>query len=140
MLRRNGEVRALALVQIFAALSPLVLYLLFQALALVHSRPGLFLASQIVFPVLALCCGLLGGYQFPMASRIFFAGSDQKARSPGTLYALDLAGACVGAVLFSVYLLPVFGFLKTAALLAVVNLAPAVLATLSASGNVAAPE
>jgi len=40
------------------------------------------------------------------ASRIFCA------RNPGTLYALDLAGSCLGAVLFSVYLIPVFGFLK----------------------------
>jgi len=40
-----------------------------------------------------------GGYEFPVASRIFCA------RNPGTLYALDLAGACVGAVLFSVYLI-----------------------------------
>jgi len=139
MMRKHREVRTLALLQIFAALSPLLLCVLFVAIALFHSRLGLFLASQIVFPILALCCGLLGGYQFPLASRVFFAGSDQKASNPGTLYALDLTGACVGAVLFSVYLLPVFGFLKTAVLLAVVNLAPAALASVSASGT-AAPE
>ncbi len=134
------QVRALARVQLLAALSPLVLYALFRALAGVHAHVGLFLASQVVFPILAVCCGFLGGYQFPIASRIFFAGSLRKAGSPGTLYALDLAGACVGAVLFSVYLLPVFGFLNTAVLLAIVNLAPAVVASLPASGSAAHPE
>jgi predicted membrane-bound spermidine synthase len=124
--------RSLAVLQAVAALSPLVLYLLFRSLAPIQNPGGLFLASQIVFPVLALCCGLLGGLQFPLASRIFF-GSQHKNNGPGTLYAMDLAGACVAAVLFSVYLIPVFGLFKTAMLTAMVNLAPAVLASLSVS-------
>jgi predicted membrane-bound spermidine synthase len=46
----------------------------------------------------------------------------------GTLYAIDLLGGCAGALLLSSYLIPVFGFWKTAWLIAVVNLAPALLA------------
>jgi len=126
-------IRALAGLQALAALSPLLLYFAFQTLAVVPSRLGLFVSSQILFPVLALCCGFLGGYQFPVASRMFFAGSDREARSPGTLYALDLVGACAGALLFSVYLVPVFGFFKTALLMAILNLVPAALASLTAS-------
>jgi spermidine synthase len=123
------DMRSLAALQALAALSPLVLYLLFRLLAPIQSTRGLFLASQIVFPVLALCCGLLGGLQFPLASRIFFS-SQHKSNSPGTLYAMDLVGSCVAAAVFSVYLIPVFGFLKTAVLTAIVNLAPALLASL----------
>jgi len=129
----HGDIRTLARLQALAALSPLVLYLAFQALAVVQNRLGLILASQIVFPVLALCGGFLGGYQFPLASRIFFAGTEPAARSPGALYALDLMGACAGALLFSVYLVPVFGFFKTTLLMAIVNLAPAALASLAGS-------
>jgi spermidine synthase len=128
----HRDIRTLARLQVLAALSPLVLYFAFQALAVIQNRLGLVLASQIVFPVLALCCGFMGGYQFPLASRIFFAGSNREARSPGVLYALDLMGACAGALLFSVYLVPVFGFFKTALLMAIVNLAPAALARLAA--------
>jgi predicted membrane-bound spermidine synthase len=47
------------------------------------------------------------------------------------LYALDLAGACAGALALSVLLIPVYGFLRTAALMAAVNLAPAVMAAAS---------
>ena len=54
-----------------------------------------------------MLCGALGGYQFRVASRIFRSG---QGRNLGTLYALDLAGSCAGAILFSVYLIPVFGF------------------------------
>ena len=44
------------------------------------------------------------------------------------LYALDLAGACAGALALSVLLIPVYGFLRTAVLMAVVNLGPAAMA------------
>jgi predicted membrane-bound spermidine synthase len=46
------------------------------------------------------------------------------------LYALDLVGACLGAVVLSTFLIPVFGFLRAALFMAVVNLAPAGLASL----------
>ena len=113
------EMRALALLQATSALVPLLLCALFQSLTQVSG-------AQLVFPALALLCGMLGGYEFPIASRVFF--STRQARSPGTLYALDLAGSCLGAVLFSVYLIPVFGFLRTALLSAMVSLAPVLLA------------
>jgi spermidine synthase len=127
------EMWALAGLQLLAAISPLALYGLFDPLTRVNGPTGLFVVSQLLFPALALFSGLLGGVQFPIASRVFFAGSKAGAVSPGTLYALDLVGACAGAVLLSAYLIPVFGFLRTALLMAVVNLAPTALAALSAA-------
>jgi spermidine synthase len=118
--------RALVFLQIGAAIAPLLLCAVFEAATHVTGPAGLFLVSQVLFPALALCCGMLGGYEFPLAGRIFF--SSRRERSPGTLYALDLAGSCLGAVLFSVYLIPVFGFLRTAVLAAMVSLAPAAMA------------
>ncbi len=126
--------RGLAGLQALAAVSPLLLYAVFVSLAGVTNPAGLWLSSHLLFPALALLAGLLGGYQFPVASRIYFAGSKHEA-GMGALYALDLAGACAGAVLLSVYLVPVFGFLKTAVLMAVVNLGPAAAAALAAGGR-----
>ncbi len=133
------DARRLFHLQLLAALSPVLLYLLFDALATIKNPATVFLASQILFPVLAVLCGLFGGYQFPAATRVFFSNSNHKARGPGTLYALDLAGACVGAVILSSYLVPVFGFRDTAWLMAVVNLAAAVLAGWSTLGKQAVP-
>ena len=88
------EFLRLALLQLLAALSPLLLYALFVLLGGVRSLAALLTISHMVFPVLALIAGLMGGYQFPLASRIYFARSDNSKRNPGMLYALDLLGAC----------------------------------------------
>jgi spermidine synthase len=132
LLSQGGGYLRLALLQLLAGLSPLLLYAFFVLLERVRSLAALLTISQMVFPVLALIAGLMGGYQFPLASRIYFAHADNSNRGPGTLYALDLAGACLGAVALSAYLLPVFGFLRTAMLMAVLDLAPAALAGLAA--------
>jgi spermidine synthase len=110
--------RVLAATQVLAAAAPLVLLGLF---AIIGRAEG---TSRFVFPAMALICGMLGGFEFPVASRIFASG--------GTLYALDLGGSCLGAILFSAWFVPVFGFFKTALLSAMVSLAPAVLAMLAA--------
>ena len=133
------DARRLLLLQLLAAFSPVLLYVLFDTVAALKNPTTVFFASQILFPVLAMSCGLLGGYQFPVATRIFFSDSHHQASGPGALYALDLAGACLGAVVLSSYLVPVFGFQETAWLMAVVNLAPAVLAGLLAFGKQAVP-
>jgi len=148
----------LSLLQLAAAAAPLVLYALFVSLASVKNVSALLISSPMVFPLLALLAGLMGGYQFPMASRMYFAdaeevrmrqdGTEVRANSssalplspllseeesnPGILYGLDLVGACLGAVALSAYLLPVYGFLRTAIFMAVVNLGPAALAALAA--------
>jgi predicted membrane-bound spermidine synthase len=124
---RTG-LRVLAITQILAAAAPLVLLGLFESMG--PAGISSLVASWIAFPALALACGMLGGYEFLIASRIFFAGT---AHRPGTLYAFDLAGSCLGAILFSAWLVPVFGFLKTALLSAMVSLAAVAMAMLARS-------
>jgi spermidine synthase len=122
------DLRLLAGLQILLAVSPLLLYGLFIRLGHLSSAGGQRAASEILFPALALVAGLLGGFQFLLASRAYFGNSSENGHSPGVLYALDLAGACAGALALTVLLIPVYGFLRTAALMAAVNLAPAVMA------------
>jgi spermidine synthase len=126
------EMLIVAALQGLAALSPLLLYLVLESLARIHSQLGLRVATIVVFPMLAVLAGALGGYQFPVASRIFFRSAARKSGSPGSLYGLDLLGSCLGALVLSAYLVPVFGFLRTALLIAVINLAPAGLAAITA--------
>ena len=121
--------RSLLVTQVLAIVSPLSLYLVLVGLASVQSAGLSAVISHAVFPLLALLAGGLGGWQFPVANRIYFEGPAH-AR-PGTLYAVDLAGACAGALLISAYLVPVFGFLRTGALIALINLAPAAMALTS---------
>jgi predicted membrane-bound spermidine synthase len=77
---------------------------------------------------------MLGGYQFPLASDLFFsARKDAPPQNTGSLYAVDLLGACIGAVILSAYLVPLFGFLKAALLILVLNLATALLTFMAVS-------
>ena len=143
LLSQGGGYLRLALLQLLAAVAPLLLCALFVLLESLRSPAALLTTSQAVFPLLALIAGSMGGYQFPLASRIYFAVapplnpllSEEGTKgwcSPGVLYGLDLLGACLGAVALSAYLLPVYGFRRTALLMAAVNLAPAALAALAA--------
>jgi len=128
--------RSIATTQFLLALSGPALIFVVSLLSKISGTATTWLAAQFVFPALAALCGMLGGYQFPIATEIYLYDEDydkDNARSGrsrlGTLYAIDLLGGCAGALLLSSYLIPVFGFWKTAWLSAAVNLAPSLLAT-----------
>jgi predicted membrane-bound spermidine synthase len=81
-----------------------------------------WVVAQLVFPALAALSGMLGGFQFVIAAQVFLRDGEGRSRL-GVLYAIDLLGGCVGALVISSYLIPVFGFWRTAWLGAAVNLA-----------------
>jgi len=119
--------RTIATTQFLLALSGPALIFVVSLLSKISGTATTWLAAQFVFPALAALCGMLGGYQFPIATEIYLHDRGGRARL-GTLYAIDLLGGCAGALVLSSYLIPVFGFWKTAWLSAAVNLAPALLA------------
>jgi len=120
--------RVLAGAMALSAAAPAVLLGLFEAVAKANGAASL-LASQIAFPALAAAFGMLGGYEFPLASEVFFS-REETTGGPSAPYALDLAGSCLAAVLFGAWFVPVFGFFKSAALLAMASLATAAAAML----------
>ena len=131
--RRSGA-GTLAAVQGAALLAPLALCALLAALCGVSDEAG-----RILIFAAAFGSGFLGGFQFPPAIRISLARAH--GRSAAGLYALDLAGSCAGALLISAYLVPLFGFTRTAVFAALVNLGPAAVAALGPrSGGGLQPE
>ncbi len=121
--------RTIATNQFLLALSGPVLIFVISLLSRLSGVAATWFAAQFVFPALAALCGMVGGYQFPIATEIYLCDNDRNGRSRlGTLYAIDLLGGCAGALLLSSYLIPVFGFWKTAWLSAAVSLAPSLLA------------
>lgn len=127
-LASRAAMMQLASLQVLVAFSPVLLYLFLSSLAGVRSPGMLALVSEIVFPAIALLSGLLGGYEFALATEVFFADAQAPQASMGMLYGVDLIGSCLGTLVLSVLLLPLFGFLKAAAFIAAVNLVPALLA------------
>jgi len=81
--------------------------------------------GDAVFLALAGVIGFLGGSEFPVAACIHLAG--KPSGRTGTIYAVDLAGSCLGALLVSLWALPVLGAGSTFLLLAGLNAAVALL-------------
>lgn len=86
------------------------------ALALMHARaagPGEWAGVRMALLGLNAGAGLLVGLEFPLANVVY--------QETGTLYAADLAGACVGAVAVAAALMPALGIVETCALLAMLK-------------------
>ena len=91
------------------------------------SPAAAWIAAQVIFPALAALAGMLGGYQFVVAAGIFLRDRGQRW-GLGVLYAIDLLGGCAGALVLSGFLIPVYGFWRTAWLVAGINLTAVLLA------------
>jgi spermidine synthase len=73
----------------------------------------------VVFPFLTLVLAVLVGMEFPIASKLEFKGIAQTAAG---LYNADFIGACIGALIVSAFLIPLFGMVKVCFLIGVMNL------------------
>jgi len=78
------------------------------------AAPGV---AGVLFSLVALSAGLVGGLQFPLAAALHSAGG----ASAGALYGLDLFGACLGALAVSSVLVPTFGLDGVSVMLAVLG-------------------
>ncbi len=110
----------LAVVQILLALAGPALLLAIVLIDALPSASATWIVAHLIFPALAALAGMLGGYQFVVAAGIFVR-EDGRRSGLGALYAIDLLGGCVGALALSTFLIPVFGFWKTAWLAAAIN-------------------
>jgi spermidine synthase len=118
---------SLPAVQLLLALACPALLLVVSLIGSLASSAAAWVAAQILFPALAALAGILGGYQFVVAAGIFLRGRGERL-GLGVLYAIDLLGGCAGALALSGFLIPVFGFWKTAWLAAAINAAAVLLA------------
>jgi spermidine synthase len=117
----------LAGTQILLALTGPALLLTVSLIASFASAASAWVAAQVIFPALAALAGVLGGYQFVVAAGIFLRGRGERS-GLGVLYAIDLLGGFVGALALSTFLIPLFGFWRTAWLAVAINAAAVLLA------------
>jgi len=117
-LRVRGVWGTLPVLQIITCLWLVVVHFGFRAAAATSS----VLVPYLFFGGLSLVTGLLGGWHFVVASAAWLRGREAN-KSLGAVYAVDLVGAALGAMLVAAFLLPVFGYTRTAGVLAVINLA-----------------
>jgi spermidine synthase len=106
-----------ALIGLLAAAIPAVLTGLGHVRHTPHVEPVIF---AMVFVI-----GLFGGLVFPLAAALLLRLHSSPTRTAGWLEAADHGGACVGALVTGLLLVPVLGLAATCYILAVLNIAVA---------------
>ena len=131
--RPLGAGVTMAFTQLLLVIAGPALLLVAELMGRFSSPTASWIAAQVIFPALAALAGMLGGFQFVVAAGIFLRERGGLS-GLGVLYAIDLVGGCVGALVLSGFLIPVFGFWRTAWLVAGINVAALLLAA-RASGD-----
>ncbi|MEA3305436.1 MAG: fused MFS/spermidine synthase [Candidatus Omnitrophota bacterium] len=87
----------------------------------------LYLGTGIIFPLLMLLTGIIGGIQFPLANKIILERKKGAGvgKTAGFLYGVDLIGAMAGALLVSAILVPIIGIFQCLIAAGILNLVSA---------------
>ena len=102
-----GKPKRHPLARVFSRLAVLAgLIALLLPLVATIERPGLIFT---VFTALTLTAGFLNGVDFPLAAACCLTATKRVDKSTGLVYSTELVGACIGATLASVLLVPIFG-------------------------------
>ena len=102
---------------------PLILPVLFWIFSRSTDGFSFWLGSNVVFPFLPIIPGLIGGFQFPLANKLYLETINAgPGRSAGLTYGIDLFGACLGAVVVAIFLIPLVGIYMSCLLVAGLNL------------------
>ncbi len=117
--RIKDERRLFLITQIAICLYPLALPVIFSFLA-AHPVGGA--GENVIFLFLPVIAGFIGGFQFPLAGRIYLERRKRIGLVSGLTYGFDLLGACLGALLISAIVLPILGVFLTCLVVALLNL------------------
>lgn len=109
---------------LYPAILPLV-YILFRDVAVAPQGLGVL---ATVFAMLPVTAGFIGGFQYPLAVHLLHAKEGgSPAKAAGFLYAIDVAGAGLGALLAGAFFIPLYGIFAVAFLCMAINAAVLIL-------------
>jgi len=109
--------------QAWMSIYPLILAITLMAVAKINqASPAAGNMLQIAFLIMPALCGFIGGFQFPLANKIWLKDSKDVGKTTGLLYGIDLIGSCVGGLMIGVIFIPLLGIIQTCVLLSVINI------------------
>ncbi|MDP8213728.1 MAG: fused MFS/spermidine synthase [Candidatus Euphemobacter frigidus] len=120
--RLKDEHRLFFITQIVICLYPLLLPGVFYLLAANPGRTMIRFGENIIFPAFPVIAGFIGGFQLPLAGRIYLKSRKRLGMVSGLVYGFDLLGACLGALLISAFVLPIMGVAATCYAVTLLNL------------------
>jgi len=95
---------------------------LFAISKITQFSPGMGNMLQIAFAIMPVMAGLIGGFQFPLANKIWLKDSKDIGKTTGLLYGVDLLGSCIGGLVIGIILIPILGIIQTCVFLSVINI------------------
>ena len=113
----KASLRTLSNVQALIALMSVLFAVVLPQSAAVQSQTTVFL----LFSTLTLLAGVINGVDFPLAAACYMALRQQPERASGTVYGVELFGACAGAAVVSVIVVPILGIVASFFLAAIAN-------------------
>lgn len=125
---------AFCLIEALICVYSLGLPLIFSWLSSFKGELGLFASVEIGFPLLTIIIGLLVGLEFPLANQMYLSSLKRLGQEAGAIYAADLFGACAGALLVSILLIPILGIFQTCYLTSWLNLLALIMIWRSSKG------
>jgi spermidine synthase len=115
----------LVAVDILLALLALAVPFVLPALDALSASPSVFLLVELCVSIMVVLAGVLGGATFALAGRLQLGATGRIGAAAGSVVGADHAGACLGALLCGILLVPVLGTVTTALLLAGMKLVSA---------------
>lgn len=119
--------RRLILVDMLLALSALSVPVVLPLLGALQSGPWTLRLVEWCLSAQVLLGGALGGAAFALAAEAQLTMTGRAGAAAGSIVSADHAGACLGALLCGILLVPVFGTAATAFLIAGIKLSSAAL-------------
>jgi spermidine synthase len=113
----------LVLVDLLLASLALAIPFVLPTLGAVQSTRAAFMLVEAAVSLMVALTGVLGGAAFALAGGLQLSLTGDAAMAAGAINGSDHAGACLGALLTGILLVPVFGTLTAALLLGAVKLA-----------------
>jgi predicted membrane-bound spermidine synthase len=93
-------------------------------LHLFHEQARIVFSPEIIgllFSGLSLIIGVLGGMHFGLAVSVTASTGVAVEKIGGALYALDLTGSAAGALIASLFMIPIYGLMNTLVVVSVMS-------------------
>ncbi len=116
-IKDKASLHILAEVQLLIAVLAVLIAALLPQAASVRFPALVF----VFFSLLTFASGLINGVDFPLAVACYLDLNRKADRATGTVYGVELFGACAGATLASALVAPVFGIITCCLLAALAN-------------------
>lgn len=105
----------------------LLLPLVFIFLSHLKTQASIFIAVELLFPILTIITGIFVGAEFPLANKLYLKDFHNVGSTAGLIYGFDLFGACSGGLLSTILFIPILGIFQSCIIAGLLNLASFIL-------------